>query len=124
MKHLFQIGHKINLGRKHTKEHNQKIRDWSLANNWKLPILKEELSPHWKGDKVSYRNLHRWVIRHLGKALRCSNNPNHKASVYHWANVSGEYKRDLEDWKELCPSCNRLDGVKIADRFLERRIVA
>ena len=26
---------------------------------------------------------------------------------YHWANISGEYKRDLTDYKRLCVSCHR-----------------
>ena len=29
----------------------------------------------------------------------------------HWANISGKYKRSLDDWKALCASCHKLfDG--------------
>src|SRR3989304_1898782 len=33
-----------------------------------------ENNHQWKGDNVSYRNLHRWVERELGKAKKCMNN--------------------------------------------------
>jgi len=26
---------------------------------------------------------------------------------YEWANISGEYKRDVSDYIQLCPSCHR-----------------
>lgn len=65
----------------------------------------------WKGDNVGYGALHDWVVQRLGKASFCSNDKNHEAPVYHWANISGEYKRDLNDWHSLCPSCNKTDGV-------------
>ena len=71
----------------------------------------------WKGDNVGYDALHDWVNRYLGKANKCSNNPSHKSPVYYWANISGEYKRELSDWRELCPKCNKNDGIKIPERL-------
>jgi hypothetical protein len=71
----------------------------------------------WKGDDVGYISLHKWVVKQLGKAIKCSNNINHKAKKFFWANISGEYKRDISDWHELCPSCNKLDGIPINKRF-------
>lgn len=82
-----------------------------------------EKNVNWKGDKVGYGALHGWVTRALGKASNCSIDPNHKAPIYHWGNISGEYRRDLSDWRSLCPSCNRTDGVETAPRF-ERRVYA
>ena len=74
----------------------------------------------WKGNQVGYDALHDWVNRHLGKADHCENNSTHFSSRYHWANVSGEYKRELSDWRQVCPSCNRRDGIHINQRFFER----
>lgn len=82
----------------------------------------EEKSPVWKGDNVGYRALHDWVVSRLGKADGCTNDPQHSASYFHWANISGEYKRDLEDWQSLCPRCNITDGIRRPDRFKERRV--
>lgn len=70
-----------------------------------------EDNAEWKGDKVSYRNLHRWVERHQGKANKCMNDQSHNSTRYHWANISKEYKRDLADFIQLCPSCNLRDRV-------------
>lgn len=72
----------------------------------------------WKESGVSYSGLHYWVKRQLGKPLFCVKNKDHEAKRFVWANISGEYKRDLSDWQSLCTSCNKKDGVKIADRFI------
>lgn len=60
------------------------------------------------GTSLNYRSLHYWVQRNLGKPSKCENCGNTNASRYHWANISGEYKRDLTDWARLCPSCHAL----------------
>lgn len=66
-----------------------------------------EESRRWKGNEASYVAKHMWIIKHYGNAKRCSKNPKHKAKRYEWANLSGEYKRDISDYIELCPSCHR-----------------
>lgn len=71
----------------------------------------------WRGDNVKYRALHIWVEGQSGKANHCEKDKNHISTRYHWANISGEYKRDLADWWQLCPSCNLTDGVRRAERF-------
>lgn len=73
--------------------------------------LTEEKGLNWKGDKVGYRTLHKWVEKHLGKANHCTNNINHKSTRYHWSNISKEYKRRLDDFIQLCPSCNCRDRI-------------
>lgn len=70
-----------------------------------------------KRNGVGYTSLHDWVRRYLGKPTFCSNNIFHLGKRYVWANVSGEYKRDLKDWHSLCNSCNLSDGIKIPIRF-------
>lgn len=65
-----------------------------------------------RNNKWEYRNVHLWVEYHLGKASKCENDLSHKTTRYHWANLSGEYKRDFSDWAELCPRCHMIiDGV-------------
>lgn len=31
---------------------------------------------------------------------------------YEWANISGEYKRELSDYESLCVSCHRIKDLK------------
>lgn len=68
-----------------------------------------EKARRWKGDKASYEAKHMWIYKHRGKASKCEQkdcsfeNPKR----YEWHNVSGEYKRELSDYVQLCPSCHR-----------------
>ena len=70
-----------------------------------------------KEGELGYFGLHEWVQKRLGKAKKCSINPNHVSTVYYWANISGEYKKELSDWRESCPRCNKNDGIKMHPRF-------
>ena len=64
-------------------------------------------SPSWKGDAVGYGALHAWVKKMLGAPMQCSRCGTTERKWYDWANVSGEYKRDISDWVRLCRSCHR-----------------
>lgn len=66
---------------------------------------KEERSAQWKGDKVGYHGLHSWVYRKLGRAEICSNCDS--TINVEWSNVSHSYKRDVNDWQQLCARCHR-----------------
>lgn len=72
--------------------------------------MTDENSHQWKGDKVSYGALHQWVRRKLGTPKKCAvcgiSGDVGKKRSYHWANVSGDYKRDLTDWQRLCVPCH------------------
>lgn len=68
-----------------------------------------------KEGELSYVGLHEWVYRKLGMAKRCING--HEAKIYYWGNISGDYKKEISDWHELCPKCNQKDGIKIHPRF-------
>lgn len=77
-------------------------------------------------ETVSYRAIHKWIERTLGRPKKCLHCGT--TEKLNWANVSGEYKRDLTDWMELCSSCHRkhdiLNPAKIRlerpDRWLGR----
>jgi len=97
---------------------------WNKGGSF--PQFQDENSPEWKGDNVGYIGLHQWVKKHLGKPDRCDyilckyprKNSGGRLLInpkrYEWANKSQLYKRDLEDWIRLCPSCHRLyDSGKI-----------
>lgn len=65
------------------------------------------LNPAWRGDKVSYDGLHRYIKRHLGTPRECEHCGTTTAKRYEWANKSGLYLRDFTDWIRLCTSCHR-----------------
>ena len=65
-----------------------------------------ENHPGWKGDKVGYDALHDYIERHFGKPRFCEACGFENAKIYDWANISGKYKRDKEDWLRLCRKCH------------------
>ena len=60
---------------------------------------------NFKGDAVGYGGLHSWVRRNLGPATKCCHCG--KQGRMHWANISWEYKREKDDWMQLCPKCHQ-----------------
>lgn len=58
----------------------------------------------WKGDNASYSAIHYWLYRQVGKAKKCSNCGSER--WVEWANISGEYKRNISDYRELCRKCH------------------
>ena len=62
----------------------------------------------WLGDKVGYDGLHDWIYKKLGSPMICEDCKKVCKNNYqiHWANKSGKYKRDLEDWIRLCVKCH------------------
>ncbi len=70
---------------------------------------------NWKGDKVSYRSLHHWVVRWKGTPDTCENcgKSGLKSRQIQWANKSKKYLRDLSDWIRLCVRCHKKFDKKI-----------
>ena len=61
-------------------------------------------NPNWKGDSVGYTGLHYWVKRWKPMPTLCEHCK--KVPPYDLANISGKYKRDLNDWEYLCRHCH------------------
>lgn len=80
-----------------------------------LTVPRGERSGTWKGDKVKYRALHDWVASRLGKPHDCTfcGNTELRHRQYHWANVSGQYMRDTEDWMRLCATCHKRYDIEM-----------
>ncbi len=56
----------------------------------------------------SHSALHKWVKRWKGKANCCKVcGQDEQGRKYEWANLSGEYKRDLDDYEMMCVPCHR-----------------
>ena len=108
----FKKGHiPWNKGKKMSKEYCEILskarigKHYSLDTEFKKENVEGEKNVNWKGDEVGYYALHQWIQRKLGKATKCEY-CNKEHNRIHWANISGKYKRDLDDWIQLCPSCH------------------
>ena len=67
---------------------------------------------NWSGNKVEYNGLHKWINRNFGYAKEChfckKQGEKTKFGRWNisWANISGEYKRDISDFIGLCVKCH------------------
>jgi hypothetical protein len=61
----------------------------------------------WKGTIEEYKMLHYWVGKYFGKPTTCEMcNKEEIGKRIHWANISGEYKKQRGDWVRLCAKCH------------------
>lgn len=61
----------------------------------------------WNGTLSEYKYLHYWISKYLGKSNICTQCKNeYIGNKMHWANISGEYKKDPNDWIRLCARCH------------------
>lgn len=85
---------------------------------------RDEQSPYWRGDKVTYSPLHKWVSKHLGRPTRCEHcgSDGLIGKRIHWANRSQEYRRELDDWIRLCAKCHKAYDKGKEKRLREMRV--
>ena len=105
-----------------------KGRHNSPSTEFKKGQFSDETHPYWKGNEVGYGGIHMWIKSKLGKAKSCfiCNSENNDLTAYGWANKSGEYKRDLNDWIPLCAKCHssydKYQKQTVFDRQTRERI--
>ncbi len=76
-------------------------------NNWS-----EGNRNAYKSGGVGYQGIHAWVRKMLGRPSLCEDCGTTVAKRFEWANISGQYLRDLSDWKRLCPKCHhKMDNI-------------
>lgn len=103
-----------NLGKKRSLETRQRV---SAAKRGTTYANRGEKHHLWKGKAVGLHALHDWVRYHKGKATHCvecgsTNSPPGNNKWFEWANISGEYRRDLDDFKSLCRPCHaKFDNI-------------
>jgi len=94
-----------NIGR-FQKGHTPYNKGKSIINSGSFKA--GEQHRNWK-EKIGYSGVHGWLRRNFGKADHCMNGC--LAKAYDWANISGEYRRDINDFESLCRRCHMIkDG--------------
>lgn len=84
-------------GKNHSNKTRQKIS--KAASISRGGINKNRL-------KKDNKKIHRWVVKQLGKAIKCEKCYSTEAKRYEWSNKSQLYLVDLSDWWQLCSSCH------------------
>jgi hypothetical protein len=76
-------------------------------------IYRGEEHPSWNPNPT-YSGIHQWIGNVLGSPKECSkcNFTSDNSRQFHWANISGKYLRDVNDWVRLCVSCHfKMDKI-------------
>lgn len=68
-------------------------------------------NPMWKGDDVKKAALHDWIEDHKPRVALCEEC--NIAPPLDLANVSGLYKRDINDFRWLCRKCHMLSDGRL-----------
>jgi len=104
---------------KNEKKEQRDKRTFQIRTIPKIATMtgkKGDICPHWKGEQATYNAKHRWIQVNWQKTGICElcliPRPARKGTRLkwgtHWANKSGEYKRERSDWYELCPKCHKI----------------
>lgn len=84
------------------------VREKLIKFNIPIRSLSEsqlgKMNSNWVGDKIKFTGLHEWVRRHKPKPLVCEICKDRPPRDL--ANISQEYKRDINDFEWLCRSCH------------------
>jgi hypothetical protein len=78
---------------------------WNKGKEW--PEMFGENNPAWRGNHATMVAHHNWIKRQLGRPQKCEHCGTTEDRMYHWANKSGEYKRDVGDYIRLCVPCHK-----------------
>lgn len=104
------------LGEKKANEKREQLKKILIKRNKSskqrdiISKRKGEKNPVWKGDDVSYSALHKWLNVHKPKPELCEEC--HKKKATDCANISGEYKRNINDYRWMCRKCHMIfDGT-------------
>lgn len=112
------------------KQTGERQRGMKLPDWWKKRISDGQTgNKHhsWKGDMAGYSALHHWLRKHYGNPLECfyCNKRGEKvgrAWNLQWANIDGEYRRDIKNWFGLCAKCHGGHDKKLKDSGVVSRI--
>lgn len=95
----------------YNKKHTEKTKRKLHKNYTKKRIKKYRNSrlkiknPMWKGNKVKKGALHEWIRNHKSKSKFCKK-CGKITDKLELSNISGKYKRNINDFEWLCRSCH------------------
>lgn len=77
----------------------------------KFDLISTEGNVNWKGEDASYFAKHIWMTGNYGNPKKCEHcgvlgKKTGRSWSIHWANISGKYLRDTNDWLRLCAKCH------------------
>lgn len=114
-KHPMYGTHPIAWNKGLTKKTDIRVAKYAKSLlNINRPWLYDKNNHNWKGNKVSYSALHSWLARKYGQSTICEHckKDNLKGKQINWANKTGKYLRERNDWLRLCSKCHKIYDLK------------
>lgn len=68
-------------------------------------------------NEVGYSAIHQWIRKRKPKPINCEICGLNKAQ--HLGNISGQYKREITDFRWVCPSCNKTKLITPNNKYAE-----
>lgn len=99
------------------KNHPQYGKKWTSEKKMKITGINNYA---WKGSKVGYSGLHRWVRENKPIPTQCEKCKRKRLKL-DAANISQEYKRDVSDWIYICRRCHMQSDGRL-DRFKNKSV--
>jgi hypothetical protein len=89
----------------HTEKHKLYMSEIMKGRN------KGEKNGMWAGETVSILGLHEWISKNYGRPKVCQKCGSSNRRI-EWANISGDYKRYINDFIPLCRPCHfKFDNI-------------
>lgn len=92
-----------------------------ISNNTGRTHFKKGSVPWNDIGSENYSAIHKWLERNKEKKYSCQLCNDTKAKKYEFANLSGNYMRDQEDYLELCTSCHARFDKRLYKSWETRR---
>lgn len=73
---------------------------------------------NYKGEKAGYCAKHKWIKKMRGNPKYCEHCKKTDKKNYHWSNISGKYKKDINDWQRLCVKCHSKYDIEKRRSFI------
>lgn len=106
-----QIGKEYNIGKTTILE---QLKKFNIPRRTISEALKGNKNNQWKGDNAGIIALHIWIRRYKPKPITCE--ICNKNRPFDLANISGEYKRDINDYQWLCRRCHMESDGRMNNR--------
>jgi hypothetical protein len=96
-----------------SKSHKQKS-----INTLKPYWVNGEKNHNWKGSKITYSTLHKWLVKKYGNPKKCEHcgkigKKTGRRWNLEWANINHLYKRSKNDFIGLCSACHKQHDIKL-----------
>ncbi len=75
-------------------------------------------------DQLSYGLLHLRMRERYGTPSVCEHCGTTESKKFEWANISGEYRLDRDDWARLCCQCHRRYDLGVKNKIEHIRGIA